>query len=314
MTTTVAVTGASGFIGRHLVDRLLGAGMALRVLSRRAGVAGLPEKAELISGSLEDSASLERLVQGVDAVVHCAGLVKGADQRELMRVNAAGTERLVRACAKQDPSPRLVFLSSLAARHPELSGYAASKHEAENVLARHAADLHWTVVRPPAVYGPGDRETLQFFRFMRSGLFPVPNVPAGARFSLVYVSDLCEALWALLKNPGASGAKFEVGDGCLDGYSWQALAEAGGRHFGRRIRCIPIPKWLMLSVASLNQIFERLTGQPASITSGKVRELFHDEWVCRDNALTLQTGWRPAVGLDEGVGLTIKWYKDNGWL
>ena len=118
----------------------------------------------------------------------------------------------------------------------------------------------------------------------------------------------------MLANPGAGGITLEVGDGCRNGYSWQRVAEVGGRHLGRRVTCISVPKSVMMSVANLSQISERLTGHPASITCGKVRELFHDEWVCRDNSLAGSTGWRPGVGLDEGVGLTIKWYKDNGWL
>ncbi len=314
MALTVAVTGATGFIGRHLVEKLLDEGVALRVLSRRHAPADLSARAELISGSLEDMASLERLVQGVDAVIHCAGLVRGADQRAMMRVNAAGTESLAHACASQDPAPRFVFVSSLAARYPGLSGYAASKHEAERRLEHYSADLHWTVVRPPAVYGPGDKETLKFFRLMQRGVFPVPRVAAGTRFSLIYVRDLCDAILALLANPGAGGATLEVGDGCQKGYSWQRVAEVGSRHLGRRVTCIAVPKSVMMSVANLSQISERLTGHPASITCGKVRELFHDEWLCRDNALAGRTGWRPGVGLDEGVRLTINWYKDNGWL
>ena len=314
MALSVAVTGATGFIGWHLVEGLLRDGMTLRVLSRRNAPDGLSERVELISGSLDDRPSLERLVQGVDTVIHCAGLVRGSDRRAMMRVNAAGTDNLAQICAKQDRTPRFIFLSSLAARHPELSGYAASKHEAERLLARHSAELHWTVVRPPAVYGPGDKETVKFFRLMQRGILPVPRIAAASRFSLIYVKDLCGAILALLANPGAGGTTLEVGDGCREGYSWQRVAEAGSRHLGRRVTCIPVPKSVMMSVAALAQIAERLTGSPAPVTRGKVRELFHHDWVCRDNTLAGRTGWRPAVGLDEGIGLAVKWYKDNGWL
>lgn len=313
MTSSIALTGASGFIGRHLVDTLLSAGFELRALTRRPDRAGLPEDVVLVPGSLEDETSLARLVDGVDAVVHCAGLIKATHQHQLEQANAAGTRSLARVCAGQGKPPRFIFLSSLAARHPEISDYAASKRRAEDELAKHGDNLDWTIVRPPAVYGPGDKETLQLFQFVRRGVFLVPRVKQ-ARFSLIYVSDLCDALRALLRTPGIGRSNFDVRDGCREGYSWPAVAQAISRCLGHSIRCAALPKSLMQSLATTNQLLARVTGRTPSLTRGKVQELFHDDWVCQDNILAKKTDWRPNVGLDEGIRLTIRWYTDNGWL
>ena len=225
MAKCVALTGATGFIGRRLVDTLLGLGFEVRALCRNPDEAALPASVTAVRGALEDEASLAQLVANADAVVHCAGLIKAAAPGDLDRVNRLGTISLVEACARQASPPPLIFLSSLAARHPQLSDYAASKKRAEEDLARVGEKVHWTVLRPPAVYGPADRETFQLFRALRYGLFLMPALD-GARLSLIYVDDLGEAIAALLSAPIESGQTFEVRDACAEGYSWRAIAEA----------------------------------------------------------------------------------------
>ncbi len=313
MRGSVAVTGATGFIGHHLIHTLKDAGFGLRALSRRPGGQGLPQGVEVICGSLEDEAGLARLVEGAEAVVHCAGLIKGEDSQVLERVNVAGTALLAQLCARQPEPTRFIFLSSLAARHPELSTYAATKNRAEAELAKLAGDLPWTIVRPPAVYGPGDKETLQFFRFMKRGYFPIPKLD-DARVSLIYVSDLCAAVAALLSAPYVKGEVHDVGDPCREGYSWRAVAAAGGRSLERKVTCIPVPRPLMQGLARASQLVGRLTGRDPLLTPGKVRELYHPDWVCRDNPVCGIAGWQPKIGIEEGMGLTFRWYKDNGWL
>ncbi len=168
-------------------------------------------------------------------------------------------------------------------------------------------------MRPPAVYGPGDRETLQVFRFLRRGICLTPNRDA-ARISLIYVSDLCDAIRTLLSAPIESGMRFEIRDACEEGYSWHAIAEAAGRYFDRRVTCVPVPFALMRSLAAANQLLSGLTGYVPRISPGKVRELYHDDWVCHENVLARHIDWRPRVGLDEGIKLTLSWYEDHGWL
>jgi nucleoside-diphosphate-sugar epimerase len=312
MATCIALTGATGFIGRHLVQSLLASGLEVRALCRRPENARLPSGVTVVEGDLEDDASLARLIGGAEALVHCAGLIKAASGSDLQRVNAAGTARLVRACTGQQRPPRLIFLSSLAARRPELSDYAASKRRAEEELVRQASGIHWTALRLPAVYGPGDRETFQLFRLLRHGLLPTPALK-DARISLIYVEDLCKAIGTLLSASVESGSVLEIRDDCETGYTWRAVAEAGGRHIGRKVVCVPVPRPVMRLTALANQSLSRITGHVPTISLGKVRELYHDDWVCRDNPLTGLTQWRPKVGLDEGIGRTLNWYKEHGW-
>jgi nucleoside-diphosphate-sugar epimerase len=313
MVNSVALTGATGFIGRHLVDSLLTSGLEVRALCRRPETAALPAGVTVVEGSLENNTSLARLVEGADAVVHCAGLIKAVAGKDLHRVNAAGTSQLVQACAGRPTPPRLIFLSSLAARQPELSGYAASKRRAEEELERQGKDIHWTALRPPAVYGPGDRETFQLFRFLRHGFLPTPALES-ARISLIYVGDLCSAIGALLSASIEGGALYEIRDACEEGYSWRAVAEAGSRHIGRKVTCVPVPLSIMRTTAAANHLLSRITGHVPRISPDKVRELYHDDWVCRDNPLVHLTPWRPKVGLDEGFGLTLNWYEEHRWL
>ena len=312
MSETIAVTGATGFIGRHLVNCLLTDGYEVRALARRQND-GLPASVEVIHGSVEDETAVEALIDGADAVVHCAGLIKGAGKDRLREVNVGGTAALARVCARQKAPPRVVFLSSLAARHPELSDYAASKHDAEAELASHGGDLDWSVLRPPAVYGPGDKETYQLLKFVSRGYFLVPDLD-GSRISLIYVSDLCDAIVALLREPPPAGTVIDIRDPCEDGYSWKSVASACERYLGRRITCIQVPKAALDALAAANVAVGRITGRPPMLTPGKVRELYHRNWVCRDNALTRCTSWRPRVPLERGIPLTIAWYRDNGWL
>jgi nucleoside-diphosphate-sugar epimerase len=313
MAGTVAITGATGFIGRHLVRSLLAAGYGVRALSRRPEQAALPAGVTVVGGSLEDEAGLAELIEGADAVVHCAGLIKAAAAGDLDRVNAAGTAALAAVCARRTRPPRVIFLSSLAAREPALSGYAASKRQAERELAAHGAALDWAVLRPPAVYGPGDRETLQLFRLMNNRVLPAPRV-ARARVSLIYVADLCDAVGALLSADLESGSTFEIRDACGSGYSWREIAEAAGRFLGRRVICIPVPKAAMRLIVGVDAGLARVTGRAPTITPEKLNELYHDDWVCRDNRVAELTGWRPRVGLDEGLALTLGWYRKEGWL
>ena len=209
MDLTIALTGATGFIGDRVARRLLGEGHKLRALTRntsdRSRLAGL--NIDWVEGALEDLDSLRRLACGVDSVVHCAGAVRGVTQAHFDRMNVDGVARLVRAAVEQHPLPRFLLISSLTAREPGLSYYAASKRQAETVLAGEAGNMPWAVLRPPAVYGPGDREMLPLFRWMIRGFLPTVGSD-NSRVSLLYVDDLAEAVVTWLQNENCSEAVF----------------------------------------------------------------------------------------------------------
>jgi nucleoside-diphosphate-sugar epimerase len=304
----VAVTGVTGFVGSHLVAALARRGLRLRLLVRRwsplpslDGVA-----ADMVLGDLSDEAALKRLVEGADAVIHAAGLIKARRPSEFMTVNRDGTA-LLSALA---PEATFLLLSSLAAREPQLSPYAASKHAAEEVVAGRSGP--WLTVRAPAVYGPGDRETLAYFKAVARGLAPRPRVP-DARLSLIHVADLAEALALALDQPPPPST-YEIDDGREGGYSYRDMADAAGRALGRRPLSLAVPRAVMAAVARANAICHALGGSVQILTPGKVNEIFHSDWTAHDRRLAAALGWRPRFDLAAGFGETILWYRRQGWL
>lgn len=301
MLATVALTGATGFIGGTLVRRLASAGFQVRALVRpTSDVASIPAGVERVVGSLEDAESLGRLVRGVRAVVHCAGAVRGASARDFDPVNVDGVARLACATLAERPAPPIVHLSSLAARHPELSPYAASKRGGEQALLAAPA---WTVLRPPVVYGPGDRELLPLLRWMARGIAPMVGSPQG-RFSLIYVDDLAEAAVRLVAL-GGTGRVFELDDGRPSGYAMNDVVAAAARYRNRAVVRVSVPAGVLGGLSRLNVLGARLRGRAPMLTPGKVREMFHPEWTCDNTALADATGWRPRIQLDEGLRRTL---------
>lgn len=298
MADLVALTGGTGFLGRAIARHLVARGWRLRGL-RRPAATDLPAGVEAIPGSLEDPDSLRRLVQGAAAVVHCAGAVRGAGPAAFDAVNRDGVARLARAAAEAVPPVRVLHISSLAARHPHLSPYAASKRAGERALA--AAGVEAVVLRPPAVYGPGDRELRPLLAWMARGLALLLG-PRAARFSLLHVDDLAAAVARLLEAPGAAEGTFELHDGRVGGYTWDDICDAVARWRGRPVRRIPVPGPVLAAVARLNLLVARAAGRPPMLTPGKVRELRCPDWVADNTALTAATGWVPAVDLAEGLG------------
>jgi 2-alkyl-3-oxoalkanoate reductase len=314
----IAVTGATGFIGGRLVRWLSRQGWWIRILTRHpsASAAAVDEggRVEAVVGSLDDRDSLRRLVGGVDAVVHAAGLVKARSRSDFFRVNADGVRRLVEVTAEQRPRPpRFILISSLAAREPRLSAYAASKHAGEAALASAGTALHWTILRPPAVYGPGDRQTLAFFRCVSAGVGPLLGAEA-ARFSLLHVDDLAAAVGAVLEDVSVRGCTCEPDDGQPGGYSWRTVAAVAGNALGVRPRVIAVPKSVLYAVGALNAVLGLVTARAAVLTPGKVRELRYPDWVCDAATIGARTAWRPVWPLREGFVDTVGWYRRYGWL
>jgi nucleoside-diphosphate-sugar epimerase len=308
MTQTVAITGATGFIGQTITRHLVTAGYRVRALVRSTKSAGrLPASdVDLVNGSLDDRPALESLIEGAQAVVHCAGAVRGATQELFDRVNVEGVERLLRALETSDSPARLLSLSSLAAREPQLSFYANSKYKGEQVLVEQAHRVAWDVLRPPAVYGPGDTEMLPLFRAMAHGIAPVPGA-VHARFSLVFVDDLAAAVLAWIRGGQAARATYTLDDGREGGYDWQGVASIVGNLCRRRVRLLRVPGWALDFPAWLNRHASRLFGYAPMLTPEKLRELRHVDWVCDHTALHAATGWRPQVQLEEGLNRTPGW-------
>ncbi|MET0180515.1 MAG: NAD-dependent epimerase/dehydratase family protein, partial [Novosphingobium sp.] len=230
----IALTGATGFVGQALIDRAAAAGEEVRALARRPQ----PERARVawVAGDLADKEALARLVDGADAVIHVAGVVSTPDPAGFETGNVAGTLNLVEAALAARVT-RFVHVSSLSAREPGLSLYGASKRRGEKIVM--AAPLEWTVVRPPAIYGPRDAELLDVFKLATRGVVPLP--PRGQR-SVIHVDDLARLLLALV--PGGDDVRhklFEPDDGKPGGWPQACFARAIGWAVGRRVRPLALP-------------------------------------------------------------------------
>jgi nucleoside-diphosphate-sugar epimerase len=314
MKRPVAVTGASGFVGRAVVRRLVESGWAVRVLLRRRAPAFEDAAVVPVPGSLEDETALQRLVAGAAAVVHCAGLVAAPSAAAFSEVNLLGSARLFAAAARGATRPRILLVSSLAAREPRLSAYARSKRAAEEILWQTAEQgMQACALRPPAVYGPGDRATLPIFRQLRRGLLFVPAV-TDARFSLLYVHDLADAVAHLLDTATWRRSVLELDDGREGGYRWADLADIAGRQLGRRVRTVALPRAILWPVALIGGLGGATLGRAPRLSPGKLRELFHRDWVARPSQPSLLQGWSPRTTFALGFEQTLAWYREQGWL
>lgn len=293
------VTGATGFIGRCLQAHLLDRGFRVRALVRphSGGDRRLDSRCEVHVGALTDPEAVAAAVQGIDAVVYGAGAVRGAVADDFDAANVCGVATLVDALRGRAAGGRVVLLSSLAATRPELSHYARSKCRGEAVLQR-APGIDWTILRPPAVYGPGDTELRPLLALARRGLVLRPG-PRGQRLALLHVDDLARAVIACLERPSLCRQRaFALDDGTQGGHSWGDVAVAVA---GRPVPEVGVPGWLLGLLARANVRAARVLGYAPMLTPGKVRELRQPQWLCDNAEFTEATGWRPELDLVSGA-------------
>ena len=294
----LSVTGGTGFVGRHLLRIAVADGHDVRALTRSPQ----PEQPGVtwIAGDLAHPGDL---CAGADAVIHLAGVINARDRAGFDTGNVAGTATILAAAAAADIG-HFVHVSSLAARQPGLSAYGASKAAAEAVIK--ASPLPWSMVRPPGVYGPGDRETLLLFQLAKRGL---GVVPARGRVSMIEVGDLARALLAVAAAPARRRVD-EVSDGAP--VSHGELARALGVAVGRTVRPIRLPPGALRAGATLDTILAWQRGTLPRLSFDRARYLAHPDWTAHgDNLSGL---WTPQVLLANGLATTAAWYRAAGWL
>ncbi|MFT3966372.1 MAG: NAD(P)H-binding protein [Sphingobium sp.] len=309
----VALTGATGFLGGAVLERLLGERHEVRALARRpqARRPGVT----WISGDLADEDALAALVEGADAVIHVAGAINVPTRDAFHAANAEGT-RLLAGKARRAGTRRFILVSSLSAREPGLSDYGWSKREGEVVLAAVAGDaseegaLDWTIVRPPAIYGPGDREMLEMFRMAARGIVLLP--PSG-RLSVIHADDLAELLVRLAgdRSGATSGRVFEVDDGTAGGFTHVGFARALGRAVGRRALPVSLPRLVLMAAARIDRL---LRGGKAKITPDRARYFCHPDWVASPDLQVPPAFWQPGIPAATGLAVTAAAYREKGWL
>ena len=300
---TIAVTGGTGFVGTRFIDIATAAGHEVRALTRRPQ---RPQRqVQWVDGSLADADALRRLVTGCNSVVHIAGVLNARDPADFDRGNVEGTLAMLAASTAAGIT-RFVHVSSLAAREPKLSKYGGSKARSEELVER--SGLDWIVVRPPAVYGPGDRETLELFRMAKLRLMLLP--PKG-RVSVIHVDDLSRLLLALAGTDEPSRTILEPDDGSPNGWSHKELAQAIGRAVGRGNVSLSMPGPMLKLGSMLDQLVRR---ERAKLSADRAAYFSHRDWVVNSGRRPSPDLWRPQVETAQGLAETAAWYEREGWL
>jgi nucleoside-diphosphate-sugar epimerase len=339
----VLVTGASGFLGGHVAERLARRGDSVRALVRstssRKHLQTLPN-VELFEGAIEDLERVKEAVDGVDAIVHAAGLVKARNTDEFFATNVGGTSNLVQAARAGRSKPggkraqgegprstvkRFVFVSSLEACGPSADGlpvpldqenpvtaYGRSKLAAEKVVLSAKEDLPSVILRPGAIYGPRDVEILEMFKSVQRGLLPIVG-DGSAKGVWIYATDCADACIRAIESGVPSGSIYFVDDG-TGPIDQNRLCEDVERVLGKKAlwrRGVPVP--LMMGIARGVEVFGKLANRSVMLTREKTNMLLQN-WICSSEVTRRDLGWEPAVRWDEGLGMAVKWYRDNGWL
>jgi nucleoside-diphosphate-sugar epimerase len=319
------VTGATGFVGSHLVEHLRARGDEITALVRNPSKAGLLTSlgVRLERGDLHDHAALTRAAAGQDVVFHVAGAVAAPDEAAYMSGNRDGTANVVRA-AERSGAPRFVLVSSMAAGGPAVRGhprrgdepsrpvtaYGRSKLAAEAVVR--ACAIPWVIMRPPTVYGPRDRDNLiKVFRIARSGLAPVFG-DGSMELSAVYAPDLAEALALAGYSPATTTRTYYPNHPEI--LTSRQLVEAIGRAMGRRVRVVGLPESVARRILALTGSTARLLGRTTILNAEKANEFFQEAWTGDPSPLSNDTGWRAAHDIEAGLARTYAWYRSAGWL
>lgn len=299
----IAITGGTGFLGGHVLREAAARGHSIRALTRSAQ---LPRpNVEWLKGTLEDHRALADLVQGADAVIHIAGAINAPALAGFIEANVTGTASLLTA-AEAVGVKRFVHVSSLSAREPDLSDYGWSKAASEAIVTQ--SPLDWTIVRPPAIYGAGDREMLELFRIARRrGVIPLP--PSG-RVSLIEAGDVARLLLDLVDASEAIEQVYEPDDGMTEGYTHREFGRLIGQGVGRpRTLALPIPGFALRLAATAERMRH---GDRAKLTPDRVRYFCHPDWVVQKRPPA--SIWEPRVKAAEGLKATADWYRAEGWL
>jgi len=320
----ILVTGATGFIGSHLVERLVAQGRPVRCLVRRASAtAGLPQSGvQLAYGDLATGAGLTEALRDVDLVLHLAGVTKARTLADYDRGNAQATANLLRAAAHVR---RFVHVSSLAAAGPSdgsrpltesdephpVSYYGRSKLAGEDLVRESPLFSRSIIIRPPVVYGPRDRDVYQMIRMIARGW--MLQIGAAPRpFSLIYVGDLVDALLAAADRPAPGGAVYYVAHSVA--VSWDEFGRTAARLMGGRLRSVAIPEKLAYAIGWCAEWWARLSRHPGILSRDKVAEACCAGWVCDPSRACRELAFCSATGLEEGLRRTLDWYKEEGWL
>jgi nucleoside-diphosphate-sugar epimerase len=324
----VLVTGASGFLGSHVAQQFAADGHSVRLLlrktsSRRFLSAFAYEEAP---GDVTDPATLAAAVEGVDAVVHAAGLTKARNEAEFRAVNGEGTANLVRASQQSASVKRFVYVSSLAAHGPSqdgtprppdapaapVSAYGRGKLAGELAVRNSTLASRAVIFRPPVIYGPRDPALVPFFRLARFRVAPL-LMGGHNRISIVYAEDAARAIvQAITAEADVGGKIYSPEDGRV--HTWRDLLAAIEEAVGRRALRLSAPRWAFSAAALASEVFGFAARRAVTLTRDKVREMAQRHWVCSSDDLRQDLDWAPLVDIRQGAKLTAESYRRQRWI
>lgn len=324
----VLVTGASGFVGSHVAEQLKNEGHVVRCLVRKSSDKSFLEKigVELAYGAVEDKDAVAKAMAGIDAVVHSAGLVKAKRLEEFAKTNVEGTQNVLDAALdRRKEIRRFVFVSSLAAHGPSLDGtpiaddcepnpvthYGRSKLASEKLVGAAKDDLNVTVIRPPTIYGPRDREMLVFFDAVSKGVMTVMG-DGSQRLSVVYGEDVASACLKAIFVEHDSGRAYYVEDG--ETYTQPQMADVLEKVLGKRTLRLKIPISVVRVASYGSALYGKIANKAMMFTPDKVNELGAPHWVCSAASIRRELGWSHSVTWEEGARRTAEWYRREGWI
>lgn len=321
----VLVTGATGFVGGHVVEALLAAGTRVTALIRSPAKAAAMERqgVRLVLGDLHDHEALRRACEGQDVVHHVAGAVAAANEQAYLTANRDGTANLLRA-AGATGNPRFVLMSSAAATGPSRPGrprtadeppapvtaYGRSKLAGEDAVR--ASSLPWVILRPPTVYGPADHDNfIKLFRIARLGVAPVFG-DGSQELSVVYAPDLAQAAVLAGNKPGVTGSAYFVSH--PEVVTSGDLVRVVGATMGRTVRLLRLPAAVVRPLLYVTSGAARLAGRTTILNPEKANEFLQAAWTTDASPFMRDAGWVPAFNLASGLAATYRWYRDAGWL
>lgn len=307
---SLALTGASGFLGSRILNQLLDAGAYVTALQRNTKLQE-HKNLTIVQGGLSDTPALAELVKGTDCIIHCGGAVTARNAAGFQAINAQGTANLI-AAAEHENVARFLYISSLAAREPQISAYAKSKKDGEESLKLSELKA-WDIIRPPAIYGPGDVQMLPLMKLLQSRI----GILLGgkkARVSMIYVDDLAKAVCCWLFSEATKQNVYEIDDGHKNGYTWQDLLGKTAKVMNVKPYYVAPPSFLVTIVGHVANTICKAVGKTSFLTPDKFREFSHLDWVRHEQRIEKEIGWKADTEFEKGIEQTLMWYEKEGLL
>ena len=322
------VTGATGFIGSHLVEALVQRGAQVRCLVRNKRHLGWVKDSpvEFVVGNCREKNSLKQGVKDVDQVFHFAGATTAVKEKTYFEVNALGTENLVQACIENNTRlKKFIYLSSQAAAGPcrsvgktkesdpcePVSPYGKSKLLGEELALSHSNELPLLILRPCAVYGPRDKGFYALFKCLSKSINPCFS-DHEQHISMCYVQDLVRAILLAAETQTENGEIFFLSDG--HDYRMEEIGDIFAQAMEINALKLRLPKQMLIGMAFFTECFSRVSGKPSILSRGKVEEMVQKNWLCDITKARALLGFEPRISLDRGAELTVAWYKKENWL